>query len=178
MLLTESRRRARQRVEAPGSPPVFVPLDAQDRRLWDRALIAEGVALVEGALASSQPGPYQVQAAIAAVHAEATSADETDWTEILGLYELLRRMAPGPMVELGWVVAVAMVHGPDAALRELDAVALEPALAGHFRVRAVRGHLLELAGRTDAARAEFAAAAALALNAAERRYLEAKAAAR
>ncbi len=178
MLLTESRRPARQRVEVPGSPPVFVPLDEQDRSLWDRVLIAEGVALIEGALASSQPGPYQVQAAIAAVHAEARSTAETDWTEILGLYELLRRMAPGPMVELGWVVAVAMVQGPDAALRELDTVALEPALAGHFRVRAVRAHLLELAGRTAAARTEFAAAAGLALNAAERRHLEAKAAGR
>ena len=175
MLLTESRRPARQRLEGPGSPPVFVPLDAQDRTLWDRALIAEGVALVEGALASSQPGPYQVQAAIAAVHAEAPSTDETDWAEILGLYELLRRMAPGPMVELGWVVAIAMARGPDVALGELETVALEPALAGHFRVRAVRGHLLELAGRPDAAHAEFAAAARLALNAAERRYLEAKA---
>ena len=175
MLLTESRRPARVRLEEPGPQPVFVPLDEQDRTLWDRALIEEGVALVEDALATAQPGPYQLQAAIAAVHAESPSTDETDWAEILELYELLRRMAPGPMVELGWVVAIAMVRGPDVALGELETVALEPALAGHFRVRAVRGHLLELAGRPDAAHAEFAAAARLALNAAERRYLEAKA---
>ena len=155
---------------------MLVPLDEQDRSRWDRALIAEGTALVEGALATSAPGPYQLQAAIAALHAEAPSTDETDWPQVLALYELLRRVGPGPMVELGWVVAIAMVHGPDVALRELEAVALEPALARHFRVHAVRGHLLARAGRGAEARAEFATAAALALNATERRYLEAKAA--
>lgn len=176
MLLTESRRPARLREDGPGGPPVLVPLDEQDRSRWDRALIAEGTALVEGALATSAPGPYQLQAAIAALHAEAPSTDETDWPQVLALYELLRRVGPGPMVELGWVVAIAMVHGPDVALRELEAVALEPALARHFRVHAVRGHLLARAGRDADARAEFATAAALALNATERRYLEAKAA--
>ena len=176
MLLTESRRPARLRVDAPGAPPVLVPLDEQDRSRWDRELIAEGVALVERALATSAPGPYQLEAAIAALHAEAASTDETDWPQVLALYELLRQVGPGPMVELGWVVAVAMVHGPDVALRELETVALEPALAGHFRVHAVRAHLLARAGRDDEARAEFAVAAALALNATERRFLEAKAA--
>jgi predicted RNA polymerase sigma factor len=176
MLLTESRRPARLREDGPGGPPLLVPLDEQDRSRWDRGLIAEGTALVEGALATSAPGPYQLQAAIAALHAEAGSTDETDWPQVLALYELLRRVGPGPMVELGWVVAIAMVHGPDVALRELEAVALEPALAGHFRVHAVRGHLLARAGRGADARAEFATAAALALNATERRYLEAKAA--
>lgn len=176
MLLTESRRPARLRTDGPGGPPVLVPLDEQDRSRWDRALIDEGTSLVQGALATSAPGPYQLQAAIAALHAEAPSTDATDWPQVLALYELLRRIGPGPMVELGWVVAIAMVHGPDVALRELEAVALEPALAGHFRVHAVRGHLLARAGRDVDARAEFATAAALALNATERRYLEAKAA--
>lgn len=176
MLLTEARRPARLRSATPGGPPELVPLDEQDRSLWHRDLIAEGTALVEHALATGGPGPYQLQAAIAALHAEAPSTDATDWPQVLALYELLRRLGPGPMVELGWVVAVAMVRGPDAALRELEAVALEPALAGHFRVHAVRAHLLALAGRDDESRAEFGVAARLALNATERRYLESKAA--
>ncbi|MGR2752865.1 RNA polymerase sigma factor [Agromyces arachidis] len=175
MLLTESRRPARLRADPPGAPPALVPLDEQDRSRWDRALIDEGTALVDAALAASAPGPYQLQAAIAALHAEAPSTEATDWEQVLALYELLRLTGPGPMVELGWVVAVAMVHGPDAALRELEAVALEPALAGHFRVHAVRAHLLARAGRTAEARGEFSRAAGLALNATERRYLEAKA---
>ncbi|MEL4320278.1 sigma-70 family RNA polymerase sigma factor [Leifsonia sp. YIM 134122] len=175
MLLTECRRSARIRFDVDGGPGTLVPLAEQDRALWDRALIDEGVALVTGVLESAPAGPYQLQAAIAAVHDEAPSTAETDWPEILGVYELLRRMAPGPMVELNWVVAMAMVWGADVGLRELETVALEPALAGHFRVHAVRGHLLELSGATDAARAEFATAALLALNAAERRYLEGKA---
>lgn len=178
MLLTESRRPARLRADPHGAPPELVPLDEQDRTRWDRALVDEGTALVDGALAASAPGPYQLQAAIAALHAEAPSTEATDWPQVLALYELLRRIGPGPMVELGWVVAVAMVHGPGDALRELETVALEPALAGHFRVHAVRGHLLARAGREAEARAEFARAAGLALNATERRYLEAKAAAR
>ena len=177
MLLTESRRPARLRAASPGAPPALVPLDEQDRARWDRALTDEGTALVEGALAASAPGPYQLQAAIAALHAEAPSTDATDWPQVLALYELLRRIGPGPMVELGWVVAVAMVRGPEVAMRELETVALEPALAGHFRVHAVRGHLLARAGREADARAEFVRAAELALNATERRYLEAKAAA-
>ncbi|MET0975771.1 MAG: sigma-70 family RNA polymerase sigma factor [Leifsonia sp.] len=175
MLLTEARRPARLRHAVVGGPAVLVPLAEQDRTLWDRALIAEGVALVTEALTSAPSGPYQLQAAIAAVHDEAPSTEATDWTEILGLYELLRRTAPGPMVELNWVVALAMVDGADAGLRELETVALEPALAGHFRVHAVRAHLLVMAGSTDAARAEFATAARLASNAAERRYLESRA---
>lgn len=176
MLLTEARRPARLRSATPGGPPELVPLDEQDRSLWRHDLIAEGTALVEHALATGGPGPYQLQAAIAALHAEAPSTDATDWPQVLALYELLRRLGPGPMVELGWVVAVAMVRGPDAALRELEAVALEPALAAHFRVHAVRAHLLALAGRDDESRAEFGVAARLALNSTERRYLESKAA--
>ncbi|WP_400996509.1 RNA polymerase sigma factor [Agromyces sp. GXQ0307] len=175
MLLTEARRPARLRIAAPGGPPELVPLDEQDRTLWRRDLIDEGVGLVERALATGEPGPFQLQAAIAAVHAEAPSTDRTDWVQVLGLYDLLRVVGPGPMVELGRVVAVAMVHGSERALRDLESVALEPALAGHFRVHAVRGHLLALAGRPDEARAEFAVAASTALNATERRYLQAKA---
>ncbi|KQQ93751.1 RNA polymerase subunit sigma-24 [Leifsonia sp. Leaf325] len=175
MLLTECRRAARIRFDIDGGPGTLVPLADQDRSLWNRALIEEGVELVTGVLESAPAGPYQLQAAIAAVHDEAPSTADTDWPEILGLYELLRRIAPGPMVELNRVVAMAMVWGADVGLRELETVALEPALAGHFRVHAVRAHLLELSGATDAARAEFATAARLALNAAERRYLEGKA---
>ncbi|QAY74894.1 RNA polymerase sigma factor [Agromyces protaetiae] len=180
MLLTEARRPARLRAGAGTGAfpmPELVPLAEQDRSLWDASLVAEGVALVEGALGTGHPGPFQLQAAIAAVHDEAQSTDATDWREILALYDLLRVVGPGPMVELGRVVAVAMVHGPDAGLHALESVALEPALAGHFRVHAVRGHLLERAERPDDARTSFATAASLALNAAERRYLEAKAAA-
>ncbi|WP_350348946.1 DUF6596 domain-containing protein [Agromyces sp. G08B096] len=192
MLLTEARRPARLRPVgrapagpsptgedlAPSAPLELVPLAEQDRSMWDRDLIDEGVALVTRALAEGgRPGPFQLQAAIAAVHDEAPSTEATDWAEILELYDLLRRLGPGPVVELGRVVAVAMVHGPEAGLAELESVALEPALAGHFRVFAVRGHLLELAGRPHAARVEFEHAAARALNAAERHYLEAKAAA-
>lgn len=175
MLLTEARRPARLRGSGPSELPELVPLDEQDRTLWRRDLIDEGVALVERALVAGEPGPFQLQAAIAAVHAEAPSTEATDWAEVLGLYDLLRVVGPGPMVELGRVVAVAMVHGPERALRDLESVALEPALAGHFRVHAVRGHLLALADRPDEARAEFAIAARTALNATERRYLEGKA---
>lgn len=175
MLLTECRRTARIRPGVDGGPGVLVPLAEQDRSLWDRVLIGEGVALVTEVLATAPAGPYQLQAAIAAVHDESPSTAETDWPEILGLYELLRRIAPGPMVELNWVVAMAMVWGAEVGLRELETVALEPALAGHFRVHSVRAHLLELSGSTDAAAAEFAVAARLSLNAAERRYLEGKA---
>ncbi|WP_353814911.1 RNA polymerase sigma factor [Agromyces sp. SYSU T00266] len=175
MLLTEARRPARLRAPAVGGLPELVPLDEQDRSLWRRDLVDEGVALVEHALVAGEPGPFQLQAAIAAVHAEAPSTDRTDWREVLGLYDLLRVVGPGPMVELGRVVAVAMVHGPDRALVDLESIALEPALAGHFRVHAVRGHLLALAGRPDEAREEFAVAARTALNATERRYLEGEA---
>jgi predicted RNA polymerase sigma factor len=158
MLLTEARRPARLRSD--GGQEVLVPLAEQDRSLWNRELIAEGVDLITKALVSTPGGPYQLQAAIAAVHDEAASSASTDWEEILALYELLRRAAPGPMVELNWVVALAMVHGADAALRELEAVALEPALAGHFRVHAVRAHLLELAALEAPGRAGSGSAAA------------------
>jgi RNA polymerase sigma factor (sigma-70 family) len=171
MLLTDARRPART-----GPDGALVPLAEQDRSRWDAAAVAEGVALVTAALASAPIGPYQLQAAIAAVHDEAPSFADTDWDQILGLYELLERLAPGPMVELNRIVAVAMVHGPEAGLRQLAAAETSPALAGHHRLDAVRAHLLELAGQTEAARASYQLAARRTLSLAERRYLTARAA--
>jgi predicted RNA polymerase sigma factor len=171
MLLTDARRPART-----GPDGALVPLAEQDRSRWDAAAIAEGVALVTEALASAQIGPYQLQAAIAAVHDEAPSFTDTDWDQILGLYELLERLAPGPMVELNRIVAVAMVHGPEAGLRQLAAAETSPGLAGHHRLDAVRAHLLELAGDNEAARASYQLAARRTLSLAERRYLTARAA--
>jgi len=171
MLLTDARRPART---DPGG--ALVPLAEQDRSRWDRRAIAEGVELISAAMARAPIGPYQLQAAIAAVHDEAASSGATDWREILGLYDLLRLIAPGPMVTLNRVVAVAMVRGPRTGLRELAAAQQDPALAGHHRVAAIRAHLLEMVGETEAARAEFKVAAARTLSAPERRYLKEKAA--
>jgi RNA polymerase sigma factor (sigma-70 family) len=170
LLLTDARRPARTRPDG-----ALVPLAEQDRGLWDRVAIAEGVALITATLASAPVGPYQLQAAIAAVHDEAPSAEATDWPQILGLYELLAHLAPGPMVTLNRVVAVAMVRGPRAGLEELAAAEADPALAGHHRVDAVRAHLLELAGDREAARAHFRLAARRTLSIPERRYLESRA---
>jgi len=169
MLLTDARRPARTRPD--GS---LVPLAEQERERWDTAAIAEGVALVSHALASAPIGPYQLQAAIAAVHDEAARAEDTDWRQILGLYELLHGIAPGPMVTLNRIVAVAMVRGPQAGLREL--VGVEAELAGHHRIDAVRAHLLEMAGDQDAARENYRAAARRTLSIPEKRYLESRAA--
>jgi RNA polymerase sigma factor (sigma-70 family) len=171
MLLTDARRPART-----GPDGALVPLAEQDRSRWDTAAIAEGAALIAEALASSPIGPYQLQAAIAAVHDEAPRFTDTDWDQILGLYELLDRLAPGPMVELNRIVAVAMVHGPEAGLRRLAAAEASPGLAGHHRLDAVRAHLLELAGDTEAARASYQLAARRTLSLAEQRYLTARAA--
>ncbi len=174
MLLTDARRPART-----GPDGSLVPLGEQDRSRWDAGLIAEGTALVQWALASTPIGPYQLQAAIAAVHSEARRVEDTDWPQILVLYDHLRALAPGPMVTLNRVVALAEVHGPAAGLAALDeAVAAEPALADHHRRHAVRAHLLERAGDAAAARAEFDAAARATLSAPERRYLEGRAARR
>jgi RNA polymerase sigma factor (sigma-70 family) len=170
LLLTDARRPARTRPD--GS---LVPLAEQDRSRWDAAAIAEGVALITATLASAPVGPYQLQAAIAAVHDEAPSAEATDWPQILALYELLAHLAPGPMVTLNRVVALAMVRGPRAGLEELAAAEADPALAGHHRVDAVRAHLLELAGDREAARAHFRLAARRTLSIPERRYLLSKA---
>ncbi|MDX6363837.1 MAG: hypothetical protein QOC85_2847 [Streptomyces sp.] len=169
MLLTDARRAART-----GPHGELIPLDEQDRGLWDRAAVEEGVALVTDALARGRAGPYQLRAAIAAVHDEASSPEATDWREILGLYDILVRQVPGPVERLNRTVAVAMVHGPRAALAELDL--LEDELAGSHRLDAVRGHLLERAGETTAARAAYESAAGKTLSLPEQRYLQARAA--
>ncbi|MFI1441018.1 RNA polymerase sigma factor [Streptomyces fructofermentans] len=172
MLLTDARRDART-----GADGDLVPLDEQDRERWDRAAIEEGVALVTGALARRRPGPYQVRAAIAAVHDEAASADDTDWHEILGLYDVLVRLVPGPVERLNRAVAVAMAHGPRAGLAELDALEAESAeLAANHRLDAVRAHRLERAGDTEAARAAYESAAGRTLSLPEQRYLRSRAA--
>jgi RNA polymerase sigma factor (sigma-70 family) len=165
MLLTEARRAAR--VAPDGA---LIPLAEQDRARWDRALIGEGSALIEQTLATTTAlGPYQLQAAIAAVHDDAACLADTDWAEILALYELLTRVSPGPMASLGKAVAVAMVHGPAAGLAAADELAGQ--LARHHRFHAVRGHLLEMSGDTAAAAAAYDTAARYATNAAEKRYL-------
>jgi RNA polymerase sigma factor (sigma-70 family) len=170
LLLTDARRPAR--TTADGN---LVPLAEQDRSRWDAAMIAEGTALLEATLPVAPIGPYQLQAAIAALHDAAPTAADTDWPQILGLYELLATVAPGPMVTLNRTVAVAMVRGPRAGLAALAAAADDPALAGHHRVAAVRAHLLELAGDGPAARAAYLDAARSTLSAPERRYLESRA---
>ena len=171
MLLTDARRAART---APDGS--LVPLAEQDRTLWDAEAIAEGVALITETLATAPVGPYQLQAAIAAVHDEAARAEDTDWPQILALYNHLQALAPGPMVTLNRIVAVSEVHGPRAALEQLTAAAADPALAGHHRLHAVRAHLLEASGDRDAAQVEFRLAARGTLSAPEQRYLEAQAA--
>lgn len=171
MLLTEARRPSRT-----GPDGGLVPLAEQDRARWDGSLIVEGVELITKTLASGPVGPYQLQAAIAAVHDEAVRYQDTDWPQILRLYELLHTLAPGPMVTLNRIVAVAMADGPDVALRQLTAAEADPALAGHHRVHAVRAHLLELAGDPAAARDEYLLAARRTLSVPEQRYLEARAA--
>jgi predicted RNA polymerase sigma factor len=170
MLLTDARRAARTRED--GS---LVPLAEQDRSRWDAAAIREGIALVTEALASTPLGPYQLQAAIAAVHAEASRAEDTDWRQILHLYDLLERFAPGPMVALNRAVAVAEVHGPQAGLELLASLENDRRLRGHHRLEAVRAHLLERAGDLEAARGAYRAAARLTTSVPERRYLEAQA---
>jgi predicted RNA polymerase sigma factor len=169
MLLTDARRPAR--VAADGG---LVPLAEQDRSRWDAQAIAEGVALITASLQSAPIGPYQIQAAIAAVHDEATRAADTDWFEILQLYGMLQVFAPGPMVTLNRIVAVAEVDGPAVALAQLAGA--EKDLAGHHRVAAVRAHLLEMAGDRAAARDEYQRAARLTLSVPEQRYLETRAA--
>ncbi|MEW2513856.1 sigma-70 family RNA polymerase sigma factor [Streptomyces sp. NPDC046870] len=169
MLLTDARRAART-----GAGGELIPLDEQDRGLWDKAAIEEGVALVTWALSQRRPGPYQLRAAIAAVHDEADSPDSTDWPEILGLYDVLVHLVPSPVERLNRAVAIAMVHGPKAGLAELDPLAAE-LTTGH-RLDSVRAHLLERAGDPEAARAAYESAAAKTLSLPEQRYLRARAA--
>ncbi len=169
MLLTDARRPAR--TTATGD---LVPLAEQDRRQWDRAAIAEGTALLTQTLPVSTIGPYQLQAAIAAVHDEATTSGETDWEQILGLYDVLATMAPGPVVTLNRIVALAMARGPELGLQALQLA--QPALHNLARTAAVRAHLLDLAGRGDEAREHYLLAARKTHNLPERRYLESRAA--
>jgi RNA polymerase sigma factor (sigma-70 family) len=171
MLLTDARRPARTRPDGG-----LIPLAEQDRQLWDAEPIQEGLALVTGALAQAPLGPYQLQAAIAAVHAEAARAEDTDWQQIVALYELLERISPNPMVTLNHAVAVAMVRGPEAALELLGTLETDDRIAGHHRLDAVRAHLLEMAGDLDAARSSYRAAARRTTSLPEQRYLEDRAA--
>jgi RNA polymerase sigma factor (sigma-70 family) len=171
MLLTDARRAAR--TTADGS---IVPLDEQRRDLWNTAQISEGVALLTRTLGTAPVGPYQLQAAIAAVHDEAPSANATDWPQILALYEVLERVSPGPVVTLNRAVAVAMVHGPRAGLALLGTLDADERMAHNHRLEAVRGHLLELAGDTLAARESYRKAARMTASLPEQRYLALRAA--
>jgi RNA polymerase sigma factor (sigma-70 family) len=170
MLLTDARRPAR--TASDGTP---VPLAEQDRSRWDRVLIDEGIELVTAALRDSPLGAYQLQAAIAAVHAEAARAEDTDWAQIAALYELLERISPSPVVRLNRAVAVGMAQGPAAGLDLLATLDRDDRMAENHRVAAVRAHLLELAGDRDAAEASFLEAARSSRSLPERRYLEAQA---
>jgi predicted RNA polymerase sigma factor len=171
MLLTDARRAART-----GPDGSLIPLGDQDRASWDASRIAEGVALLSAVLPAGQVGPYQVQAAIAAVHDEASSVDATDWPQILGLYDLLEHLAPGPAVSLNRAVAVAMVAGPAAGLDLLRELESDRRLAGHHRLHATRAHLLEMAGDTHRAVASYREAASRTTSLPERRYLLGRAA--
>jgi RNA polymerase sigma factor (sigma-70 family) len=170
MLLTDARRPARTRPD--GS---LIPLAEQDRGEWDRQRIAEGAALITEALSRGPVGPYQLQAAIAAIHDEAEHMDATDWPQILALYELLERVAPNPMVTLNRAVAVAMVHGPTAGLNLLTTLESDNRMAHHHRLLATRAHLLELAGEHTAASAGYREAARRSTSMPERRHLAARA---
>ena len=166
MLLTDARRAART-----GPNGELIPLNEQDRSLWDRERIAEGIALLTAALSKGAAGPYQLQAAIAAVHDEAGRVEETDWPQILALYELLRRMSENPMVMLNHAIAVAMVHGPEKGLELLKALDESGRLAGHHRLDAVRAHLLEMAEDRQGAIACYQRAAGRTTSLPERNYL-------
>lgn len=170
MLLTDARRAART-----GEHGELIPLDEQDRSQWDRARITEGLAVLDGALARNPPGPYQIQAAIAALHDEAPSFQSTDWPQILALYTLLEQLASSPMVLLSQAVAIAMVHGPNVGLDRLTQLEAGGRLIGHYRLDAVRAHLFEMAGHLDRASAHYRAAAARTASLPEQGYLLRKA---
>ena len=171
MLLTDARRDART-----GPEGQLIPLDEQDRSRWNRALIDEGVALVSATLPRGAVGPYQLQAAVAAVHDEAASAEETDWPQILALYTVLQRLSDNPMVSLNRAVATAMVHGTRAGLDLVAALDADARIAGHYRLDAVRAHLLERAGDRNEAARYYRAAAGKTTSTPERNYLLTKAA--
>ncbi len=171
MLLTDARRSART-----GPDEDLIPLDKQDRTLWDRAEISEGIELLTAALSKASVGLYQLQAAIAAVHDEAERAEATDWPQILALYELLKRVAPSPMVTLNHAIAAAMVHGPAKGLELLRALDGDRRIAGHYRLDAVRAHFLEKMGDHEAAIKHYRTAAAQTTSLPERNYLMTQAA--
>jgi RNA polymerase sigma factor (sigma-70 family) len=171
MLLTDARRPART-----GPDGELVPMASQDRGRWDADAVAEGVALISQALPQGATGPYQLQAAIAAVHDEAPSAEATDWPQILALYELLMGMSENPVVALNHAVAVAMVRGPQAGLELLGGLGTDERLAEDHRLHAVRAHLLELAGDRAGARDAYQTAAGRATNLPQQRYLNTRAA--
>jgi RNA polymerase sigma factor (sigma-70 family) len=171
MLLTDARRAART-----GTDGELIPLAEQDRSLWDRDAIAEGSALITATFARGNVGAYQLQAAIAAVHDSAARPQDTDWPEILALYDVLKRMSDNPMVTLNHAIAAAMVHGPRAGLDLLKPLDADDRLANHYRLDAVRGHLFEMDGATQTAIAHYQAAARRTTSIPERNYLIARAA--
>ena len=171
MLLTDARRAART-----GAAGEIIPLDEQDRSAWDREAIAEGVALVSETLPKGHVGPYQLQAAIAAVHDEAACASATDWPQIAALYAELLRMSDNPMVALSHAIAIAMVEGPAAGLARLEELSADPRIAGHHRLDAARAHLLERTGDREGAIACYQRAAERTASIAERDYLRMRAA--
>jgi len=171
MLLTDARRPARV-----GPHGELITMAEQDRGLWNADSIAEGVALITDALPKGPTGPYQLQAAIAAIHDEAPSAEATDWPQIVGLYELLMRISANPVVALNHAVAVAMARGPRAGLDLLDTLQADERIAEDHRLHAVRAHLLEMAGDRAAARDSFLTAARRATNLSRQRYLYTQAA--
>lgn len=170
MLLTDARRLART-----GAHGEMIPLDSQDRTLWDSRLIVEGVSLVSAAMTRGAVGPYQLQAAIAALHDEAPTVEATDWPQILALYGLLRQMSDNPMVELNHAIASAMVHGPAHGLSLLVALDADARFKDHYRLAAVRAHLLEMSGDLEHARAMYEKAAGQTASMPERDYLLLKA---
>ena len=171
MLLTDARRAART-----GASGELIPLDEQERTLWDQELIAEGIALVSAALSRGSIGSYRLQAAIAAVHDEATRVEDTDWPQIVALYAVLERMSDNPMVALNHAIAVAMVHGPGMGLELLKALDTDARMASHYRLGAVRAHLHEMAGDHELALVHYRAAAERTTSSPERNYLLTRAA--
>jgi RNA polymerase sigma factor (sigma-70 family) len=171
MILTDARRDART-----GPDGELIPLAAQDRTLWNRPAIEDGVALISAALSQGMVGPYQLQAAIAAVHDEAARAEDTDWAQILALYGLLEKMTPNPMITLNRAIATAMVDGPTAGLAMVAPLDTDARLGGHYRLDAVRAHFHEMAGDLAQAREHYLAAAAKTASIPERNYLQMKAA--
>lgn len=171
MLLTDARRNARTSPDGE-----LIPLSKQDRTVWDQAEISEGVALVTSALSKGAIGPYQLQAAIAAVHDEAARSEDTDWPQILALYDLLKRMSDNPMVALNYAVAAAMVFGPAKGLALIEELDSDSRVAGHHRLDAARAHLEEMAGNFKAATDHYRIAASRTTSVPERDYLLAQAA--